>query len=1260
VERATEVSEVIGGLLNDTPEQNGILVVSALHGLGGVGKTSLAAATAHHHLIRERFRDGVLWTTLGQQPDLLANLVAWIHALGDRDYSPSTTTAASGYLLTLLFPKNLLLVVDDVWEAEHAKPFLAGGPKCSVLITTRRAYVADDLGANLYALNVMTQADAVSMLRKRVELGRGTPLTQIDLEQATLLAQETGYLPLALELIGALIARGYGWGEVHQLLNLEQSRRGKHTPRRHHVQLKLEACLQVSLNYLRTEDEKAWECFAWLGVLPDETMLNASMAATLWDMSLDEAGRLLNFLADEAIIQRVDSRFSVHDLMHDMARQLLTSEAPEGLGISTQHAHNVLLGRYANRAPDGDWSRLSNDGYIHSRLVWHLEQSGKSEEIHQLLCRTNEDGQNSWYAARDHIGQSAGYLDDVKTACRVNARAEQSLIQRHVQYALITSSLHSLLEVISPQVLLILARRKIWTIEKVLYYIRQMSHARTRMGTLSDLFSALSDDSENPEGKTSPTSSADWEVLLRETRSIVRDTPDDPEWGAYILADLANHCDKKTGAELVREAVALISDHPDKLRRLSERVPEALRDLVLEAACNACTRIPNPAERVGSLATIIPELSSSARSQWGEQIQQWTEEMTQAEARPSYLQFIPDEVFDENFIGQQPEGTEVPGRAEEVSHANLESEPVEEAPLTHKDNSLALTFYDHGDRKTEVTSASTEAEEDLQSTAPGSHVLEGRPELSEDWLTQIISGAPNRVPGADIKSIDLEEKDLAPSDARRFASKVDPSHAAQEFKWALSRKTPQVNLAIELLPQLPAPRLEYVREILNAGSISNNRRGELLTQAAESLTLEERRQIALELIEKGNDSLGVKCVLATVEAEPKRTELFNSVLTNLSSLTEYYDRETTMAAIARVCPSDVVKNALAAYQRIDDANERASVILALTHNLDGEIPPEVFERLSDESTNGRQIVTLTRMVSQLSGAIKSGALDEFMKEASSLSSEWWIVEALTLAILRVDDKKFFKRILDAVKNLTLLDLRSRIIGRLMLRLARLGYVEEALAAVDAAPQRDRWCVLADLSVELAKDGLLAEAEEVAATIYNSEERSKAYATVALYHAARGNVEEARLIASGLISKEWRQWIGTHLDTLKGLETIPVLEETTHPQLSSAPIASGEVKFEAISEAVSGLLQHGIACNELQEILVRTKARNTEETITAIRRFWQAKVDGERTYLDVISQQPRSYLLKELQRMRPLLNISLTEEEARDIILAIHNVSSWWP
>jgi len=1258
VERVTEITQVVGGLLRKTPEQNGILVVSALHGLAGVGKTALAAATAHNPLINERFKDGILWTTLGQQPDPLANLVTWVHTLGDRDYSPSTTDAASSYLRTLLYTKNFLLVIDDVWESEHARPFLAGGPNCSVLITTRRAYVADDLGADLYALDVMTQADAVSLLKKRVETGRrGKPLTPADLEQAALLAQETGFLPLALDLMGALIARGHSWGEARRLLNLEQERRVGFKSRQHHAQLRLEASLQVSLNSLRAEDEKAWECFAWLGVIPDETFLNPSMAAKLWDVSEDEAYRLLSLLADEAIIQRAASRFSVHDLMHDMARQLLTSSIPDGLGLTMQHAHGLLLNRYASQIPGGDWSKLHDDGYIHSRLIWHIEQSGNEEAIHQLLCRSNDDSQNAWYIARDQLGQSAGYLEDIRTACRVNVNGEHFSIPRHCQYALITSSLHSLLQAISPQVLLILAEREIWGPEKVIDYIRQMSSSYDRKTALTGLFSVLSSRAQSPDLSTNPAAGGVWDIVLRETRNVVRDTPEDPEWGANILADLAHHFGGKLQAEIVQEAASLIRDSPDSLRRLSERVPSSYSKFVLEAACNLCAQIPDPIQRVKSLADIIPFLSAPAKSKWIGLMQQWTDELTEEPRSTASLNSGPDEVD----TGRLAESTEKQTREEGGAPANLTSSASEEPHPAQKSNSLALILYEHEDVS---GPAPRELDEDPRAQVLR-HIFSKGLELPGDWMMKVIGRIPNFNPLIDAEYIDDAEYVEVETDPKLTEASrslpdaaIEPDVAEMEFRLTL-KHNPEI--AIGLIPRLPAPRAPYVHQILeNSGWYYEERRGEVLTRVANVLTAEERKQIATELIEKGRSSVGVMCVLATAEAEPTRTELFDSALTRLSNLPDHFDREAAMSSIARICPSHIVRRALAAYLRIDDVREQAGVIFTLTPNLGGELPAEVFDRLSDDSMNGKQIAILTRLVHQLSGAIKSGVLDEFMKEAASLSSEWWIVEALTLAILRVDDKSFFSLILDSAKNISLPDLHSRLVGRIMLRLARLGHVKEALAAVDTAPQRDRWGILADLSIELAKDGLLSEAEEIARTIYNSEERSKAYATIAIYHAARGNVEEARLIANTITSKQWRQWIDSRLSTLEGVEVIPLLSESARPISGSVPTPSGEVKFESICEVVNGILQRGIECNELHEILAKAKANNAEETTRSVRRFWQAKIDGERTYLDIISQQPRHLFLKEIQKMRPLLNISLTEEEARDMILAIQRVSSWWP
>ncbi len=76
-------------LTTDAPA--GALVVSAVHGLGGIGKTTLVAALAHDPAVQTRFPDGILWVTLGQQPDVLSFLSGWIQALGDRDFHPTAT-----------------------------------------------------------------------------------------------------------------------------------------------------------------------------------------------------------------------------------------------------------------------------------------------------------------------------------------------------------------------------------------------------------------------------------------------------------------------------------------------------------------------------------------------------------------------------------------------------------------------------------------------------------------------------------------------------------------------------------------------------------------------------------------------------------------------------------------------------------------------------------------------------------------------------------------------------------------------------------------------------------------------------------------------------------------------------------------------------------------------------------------------------------------------------------------------------------------
>lgn len=165
----TEVSDALRThLLAGKPAARGTLVISAVHGLGGIGKTTIVAKLAHEPDLQARFSGGILWATLGQEPDILSCLHEWIQALGDHDFHPTIVDGAAAHLRTLLHDRACLLIVDDAWQASHIRPFLVGGQHCQMLVTTRDATLARKVGARLYDLDVMTEEQALLLFEARL------------------------------------------------------------------------------------------------------------------------------------------------------------------------------------------------------------------------------------------------------------------------------------------------------------------------------------------------------------------------------------------------------------------------------------------------------------------------------------------------------------------------------------------------------------------------------------------------------------------------------------------------------------------------------------------------------------------------------------------------------------------------------------------------------------------------------------------------------------------------------------------------------------------------------------------------------------------------------------------------------------------------------------------------------------------------------------------------------------------------------------
>jgi hypothetical protein len=404
-------------------ESEQALVVSAIAGLGGLGKSVLAAAIVLDIEVQSRFEDGILWVTLGQKPDLLNCLCDLIHEL-EKSFSPNTLESASRYLGTLLTARRMLLVVDDVWNKDDAKWFQVGGRGCRVLITTRKEEIK---GADCYPLDLMSKQEVIELVQRKL----GKKWRSSDETSFLVFAKSLGYLPLALDLAANLVRDdGISWEELRE--EFESERRDvalrlldsttedwEQFSEEKQRKYSLQACFNLSLIRL---NELQRSQFNWLGVLQEDVSLTVAVGKVLWALSTVQTKRVLKELRSRSLLMNGAETFEgertyrVHDLMHDMARGLIEVGKIEGVK-DLEGAHRSFLNRYRRL---GAWNELPiEDIYIFRHLTWHLEQANLIDEVHDLLAMSDEHGRNAWFEACDRIGQPAIFVKSIADSWRL-------------------------------------------------------------------------------------------------------------------------------------------------------------------------------------------------------------------------------------------------------------------------------------------------------------------------------------------------------------------------------------------------------------------------------------------------------------------------------------------------------------------------------------------------------------------------------------------------------------------------------------------------------------------------------------------------------------------------------------------------------------------------------------------------------------------------------------------------------------------------
>ena len=304
------------------------VVISAITGTAGVGKTSLAIHWAHR--VRDRFPDGQLYLNLrGFDPAGSAVTPAEavrgiLDALGVAPQRiPDGLDAQVGLYRSLLSGKRLLILLDNARDPEQVRPLLPGSPGCLAVVTSRNrltGLVAID-GAQPVPLDLLTTGEARQLLAAR--LGADRVAAEPDAVDA--LIELCARLPLALAVAAAQAAAQPEVPLATVAARLRSTRSALDAVTGDDRATDIRAVFACSY---QTLGEPAARLFRLLGLHPGRD-IPAAAAASLAGVPPAEIGVPLGELTRAHLVtQPAPGRYTCHDLLRAYAGELAGTHDP--------------------------------------------------------------------------------------------------------------------------------------------------------------------------------------------------------------------------------------------------------------------------------------------------------------------------------------------------------------------------------------------------------------------------------------------------------------------------------------------------------------------------------------------------------------------------------------------------------------------------------------------------------------------------------------------------------------------------------------------------------------------------------------------------------------------------------------------------------------------------------------------------------------------------------------------------------------------
>ncbi|WP_328993675.1 tetratricopeptide repeat protein [Kribbella sp. NBC_01245] len=309
-------------------EDASAVVISAIAGTAGIGKTTLALHWAHR--VADRFPDGQLFVELHGfdptgKPTAPAEAVrACLDALGAHpDRVPQGLEEQVALFRSLTADRRLLMVLDNARDAEQVRPLIPAAQGSVVLVTSRNHLTGliAEFGAHSITLDLLSPADAETLLSERI----GSDRVATEPAAAATLAQQCNYLPLALSVLAAEAAQT---PELSLATLADQLADGRHRLDRLDTADPMTSVRTVLSWSYDAQDPAAQRLFGLLGLHPGPD-ISVSAAASLAGSGRTETALVLRRLCRATLLSNSGpDRHSHHDLLRAYAGEVAAEISP--------------------------------------------------------------------------------------------------------------------------------------------------------------------------------------------------------------------------------------------------------------------------------------------------------------------------------------------------------------------------------------------------------------------------------------------------------------------------------------------------------------------------------------------------------------------------------------------------------------------------------------------------------------------------------------------------------------------------------------------------------------------------------------------------------------------------------------------------------------------------------------------------------------------------------------------------------------------